>query len=166
MTGNFRVVEIGQEYLDWATKLRQGRRPDAGAVTHGDVGQYAVQCPDGTIVADGYFDRDAAEACVGYLKSDDGLLFADNFADRLAQERDDEWFDVTGFTRAEVIECIYAGCHKIYAGYVGGRAPDLHCWMAAIGQQIGDLTIDRVEVDADTGIVKMWISGEISEVEF
>ncbi len=62
MQCNFAVVEIGQEYLDWATKLRQDRRPNALAVTHDEVGKYAVQCPDGTIAADGFSDRDAAKA--------------------------------------------------------------------------------------------------------
>lgn len=148
MADNFAVVEIGQEYLDWATKLRQDRRPDAGAVTHDDVGRYAVQCPDGTIAADGFFDRDAAQ---GYANS---LV-------------EDEWFDVTGFTRADIVECIRAGWHKIYAGYVGDRAPDLHCWMAAPdsewamrGPEMGHLVIDRVDIDPQTGIVKMWITAK------
>jgi len=84
---------------------------------------------------------------------------------RRAVMTEDEWLDVTRFTRAEVIECIRAGYRKIYAGYADGRAPDLHCWTAAPGgklgsggHDIGDLVIDRVDADADTGIVKMWIS--------
>ncbi len=56
MKRNFSGVEIGREYLDWATKLRQTRRPDAAPVTRGDVGHYAVQSPDGTIAADGFPD--------------------------------------------------------------------------------------------------------------
>jgi len=64
MTGNFVVVEIGLEYLDWATKLRQARRPNAAPVARDEVGQYAVQCPDGTISADGFCDRNSAEEYV------------------------------------------------------------------------------------------------------
>jgi len=63
MTCNFAVVEIGQEYLDWATKLRQDRRP----VTHDDVGHYAVQSSGGEIVADGFPDRGAAEEYVDHF---------------------------------------------------------------------------------------------------
>jgi len=64
MTCNFPVVEIGQEYLNWATKLRQDRRPNAAPITREEVAQYAVQCHDGTISADGFFDRNAAEEYV------------------------------------------------------------------------------------------------------
>jgi hypothetical protein len=38
MTGNLTVVEIEQDYLDWATKLRQDRRPNAAPVTREEVG--------------------------------------------------------------------------------------------------------------------------------
>jgi hypothetical protein len=63
MACNLLVIEIGQEYLDWANKLRQDRRP----VTHDDVGHYAVQSSGGEIVADGFPDRGAAEECVDHF---------------------------------------------------------------------------------------------------
>ena len=213
MTRNFSVVEIGREYLDWATKLRQTRRPGAAPVTRGDVGHHAVQSLDGTIAADGFPDREAAQEYADYLRPDDGsgLLYADSFAERLAEEEGDNltedewcmaWVDAngtggiknpsarftelkavtivfkypltrearfefkseTGFTRAEIIECIRAGYRKIYAEDGGGRISDDSCWMAAPGSKwgiwghdIGDLMIDRVDVDADTGVVDLWI---------
>jgi hypothetical protein len=92
MTSNFSVIEVAQEYLDWATKLRQARRTDAAPVTREEVGQYAVQSPDGEIIADGFPDRAAAEQFVDSLTSDDGsggLLFADSFADHLAEKEGD-----------------------------------------------------------------------------
>jgi hypothetical protein len=215
MTRNFAAVEIGREYLDWATKLRQARRRDAAPVVREEVRQYAVQCPDGTIAADGFADRDAAEEYADYLRSDDGsndLMFADSFASRLAVEEEDNvtedrwcrtWVDgngaerienpssrftelkavtivfdypltrearlefksETGFTRAEIIECIRAGYRKIYAEDDDERALDLPCWMASPGSKWGiwgrnkgDLMIDRVDVDTDTGVVDLWIS--------
>lgn len=100
-----------------------------------------------------------------------GTIAADSFSDReTAQSRadhltEDEWFDVTRFTRAEVIECIRAGWRKIYAGHVDGSAPDLHCWMAAPdsewavrGHDMSHLVIDRVDVNA--GIVMMLIAAK------
>lgn len=214
MTCDFSVVEIGPEYLDWATKLRQSRQPDAGAVTYDDVGRYALQCPDGTIAADGFLHRNMAEEYADYLRSDDesgGLMFADSFADRLADEEgdnltEDEWCGAlvddsgtkriknpsarftelktvtivftypltrearldfkseTGFTRAEIVECIRAGYRKIYTED-GARPAGLPCWLAAPdskwgiwGHDIGDLMIVRVDVDADTGIVELGIN--------
>jgi hypothetical protein len=217
MTPSFAVVEIGQEYLDWATKLRQTRRPDAGPVMRKEVGRYAVRCPDGTIAADGFPNRGAAEKYANCLRIDDGsnglwFWFADSFADRLAWEEgddltDDEWCRAwvdgngtrgiknpsarftelqaltivfkypltrearlefkseTGFTRAEIIECIRAGYRKIYAEDGGELAPDLPCWMAAPGSKwgiwghsIGDLMVHRVDVDTDMGVVELSMS--------
>src|SRR3981081_1703795 len=63
MACNLAVIEIGQEYLDWANKLHQDRRP----VTHDDVGHYAVQSSGGEIVADGFPDRGAAEEYVDHF---------------------------------------------------------------------------------------------------
>jgi hypothetical protein len=199
--------------LDWATKLRQTRRPDAAPVTLGDVGHYAVQSPDGTIAADGFPDREAAQEYADYLRPDDGssLLYADSFADGLSKEEgdnltEDEWCmafvdangtegirnpssrftelkaltivfkypltkearlefkSETGFTRSEIIECIRAGYRKIYAEDAGECAPDLPCWMAAPGSKwgiwghsIGDLVIEGMDVNTDTGIVELWI---------
>lgn len=215
MTGNFGVVEIGQEYLDWSTKLRQACRPNAAPAAVEEVGRYAVQYTDGTIAADGFPDRAAAEEYIDYLTSDHGsggLLFANNFAERLAIEEgdrltDEQWcitpvngsgtegiknpsacftqlkavtivFDYpltreailefkseTGFSRAEIIECIRAGYLKIYAEDGGEYTPDLPCWLPAPGTKWGnwghsidDLVIDRVDVDTVTGVVKLWIS--------
>ena len=67
MTCIFTVIEIGQEYLDWVTKLRRGAAPDAVAATHDDAGYYAVQSSGGEVVADGFTDRDAAEEYVDHL---------------------------------------------------------------------------------------------------
>jgi len=67
MTCIFTVIEVGQEYLDWATKLRRAAGTDAVAVTHDDAGYYAVQSSGGEVVADGFPDRDAAEEYVDHL---------------------------------------------------------------------------------------------------
>jgi hypothetical protein len=210
MTCNFAVAEIGQEYLDWATKLRKASRPNALAVTHDDVGRYAVKYPNGAIAADCFTDRELAEEYAKYLMSagSGGGMLTDTFAGRLEDEDswpEDQWCvawvdsagtegikdpsvrftelkavtivftyplarearigfkSETGFTRAEIIECIRLGYRKIYAED-GERGPDLPCWMGAPknkwgiwGHDIGDLMIESVDVDVDTGVVTLGI---------
>ena len=198
MTCNLAVVEIGQDYLDWATKLRQGRYPTAGAVTHDDVGRYGVQDPDGAIVADGFPDRKLAEQCANHLKAaaSGGEMATDNFAGRLEEEDswdEDQWCAAsvelggttgikdpgarftelkavtivfrypltrkarlkfrseTGFTRAEIIECIRSGYRRIYA-----EEREESKW-GIWGHEMGNLLIESVEVDDDTGIVNLGI---------
>jgi hypothetical protein len=91
MTCNLEVVQIGQEYLDWATKLRQKSYPNAGPVTHDEVGLYAVQYADGVIAADSFTDRESAQKHANDLMSNgpDAGTPLDAFAGRLADQ--DSW---------------------------------------------------------------------------
>ena len=60
----------------------------------------------------------------------------------------------TGFTRAEIIECIRGGYRKIYAEE---RESAPNSKWGIWGHDIGDLMIEGVDVDADTGIVHVCI---------
>lgn len=180
MTCNLAVVEIGQEYLDWATELRQERHPNAGAVTHDDVGRYAVQYPDGAVEADGFPDRKSAEEYARRLEDensrdedqwcaasvagggttgikDPGARFTEMKAVRivftypLTRKAKLEFGSETGFTRAEIVECIRSGYRKIYA------EEDLTGKWGIWGHCIADLMIERVEVDDDTGVVSLYV---------
>jgi len=64
----------------------------------------------------------------------------------------DAWdWSETGFTRAEIIECIRSGYRKIYDE--NALTSKWGIW----GHSIGDLMIERVEVDDDTGVVDLSI---------
>ena len=208
MTCNLAVVEIGQEYLDWATKLRQKSCPNEGPVTHDEVGLYAVQYPDGAIAADCFPDRESAEEYANLFSGPGAVTPLDAFAGRLADE--DSWPEgqwcvawvdcygregikdpsarftelkavtivftyplarearlgfksETGFTRAEIIECIRSGYRQIYAeddelvldlpGSTGEPEGKWGIW----GHDILDLMIEDVEIDEQTGVVSIGI---------
>jgi hypothetical protein len=81
----------------------------------------------------------------------------------LTREARLEFKSETGFTRAEITECIRAGYRKIYAEDGGELTPNLPCWLPAPGSKWGiwghsidDLVIERVDVD-DDGMVELWI---------
>jgi hypothetical protein len=62
-----------------------------------------------------------------------------------------EFRSETGFTRAEIVECIRSGYRKLYA------EEDLTGKWGIWGHDIGDLIIERVDLDDDTGVVSLSI---------
>ena len=210
MTCNLAVVEIGQEYLDWATKLRQKSYPTAGPVTHDEVGLYAVQYADGVIAADCFTDRESAQKHANNLMSTgpDAGTPLDAFAGRLEDE--DSWpegqwcvawvdnygtegikdpsarftelkavtivFDYpfsrearlgfkseTGFTRAEIVECIRSGYRQIFAEAdelvfdLPGSTGEPEGKWGISNHDILDLMIEDVEIDEQTGVVSIGV---------